>query len=115
MAEVRVVVPPEGVVTTFSCLTVTSPVGNKPLLVSVTRFNSDGSNVTLVPVDFLVKVSVPMVKVTVAPGVTLFTTIERFGKPPFSVTESVAISGACGLTLIVTGTVLVFPSPLCEP
>ncbi|WP_158086603.1 hypothetical protein [Streptococcus mitis] len=50
MAEVRVSVPPAGVVTTFSCLTVTSPVGNKPLLVSVTRFKSDGPNVTLVPV-----------------------------------------------------------------
>ena len=41
---------------------------------------------------------------TVAPGVTLFTTIERFGKPPFSVTESDAISGACGFTFTVTGT-----------
>ncbi|WP_411575262.1 hypothetical protein [Streptococcus mitis] len=50
MAEVRVSVPPEGVATTFSCLTVTFPVGNKPLLASVTRLKSDGSNVTLVPV-----------------------------------------------------------------
>ena len=70
----------------------------------MTRFNSDGSNVTLVPVDCLVKFWPPIVRVTVAPGVTLFTTIERFGKPPFSVTESSAISGACGLTLIVIGT-----------
>ena len=75
VAEVRVSVPPAGVVTIFSCLTVTFPVGNKPLLVSVARFKSDGSNVTLVPVDCLVKVWVPIVKVTVAPGVTLFTTI----------------------------------------
>ncbi len=78
--------PPAGVVTTFSCLTVTSPVGNKPLLVSVIRFKSDGPNVTLVPVDVLVKVSVPMVKVTVAPGITSVTVILRFGRPPCSFT-----------------------------
>ena len=112
MAEVRVSVPPAGVVTTFSCLTVTSPVGNKPLLASVARFKSDGSNVTLVPVDFLVKIWVPIVKVTVAPGVTFVTTIERFGKPPFSVTESVAISGACGFTFTVTGTFCLTLTPV---
>ena len=49
VAEVRVSVLPE-VVTTFSCLTVTFPVGKSPLLASVTRFKSDGSNVRLVPV-----------------------------------------------------------------
>ena len=49
---------------------------------------------------------------TIAPGVTLFTTIERFGKPPFSVTESVAISGACGFTLIVTGTFCLTLTPV---
>ena len=103
---------PVGVVTTFSCLTVTFPVGNKPLLVSVARFNSDDSNVTLVPVDCLVKVWVPIVKVTVAPGVTLFTTIERFGKPPFSFTESAAISGACGFTFTVTGTFCLTLTPV---
>ncbi|MFS9164695.1 MULTISPECIES: hypothetical protein [Streptococcus] len=52
-----------------------SPIGNKPLLVSVTGFKSEDPNVTLVPVDFLVKIWLPIVKVTVAPGVTLFTTI----------------------------------------
>ena len=103
---------PFGSLTTISCLTVTFPVGNKPLLVSVARVNSDGSNVTLVPVDCLGKVWVPIVKVTVAPGVTFVTTIERFGKPPFSVTESVAISGACGFTLIVTGTFCLTLTPV---
>ena len=53
VAEVRVSLPPAGVVTTFSCLTVTFPVGSKPLLASVTRFKSVESKVTLVPVACL--------------------------------------------------------------
>jgi len=50
--------------------------------------------------------------VTVAPGVTLFTTIERFGKPPFSFTESAAISGVCGFTFTVTGTFCLTLTPV---
>ena len=40
---------------------------------------------------------------------TLVTTIERFGKPPVSLVELTEITGACGFTLIVTSTVLLFP------
>ena len=109
----RVSVPPVGVLTSLVCVTVTSPVGSKPLLPA----NSSAPNVTLVAPAGTVFgiVLLPSFKVTVAPGVTSVTVILRFGRPPVFLTWSSAICGVFRLTLIVTGTVLVFPSPLCEP
>ncbi|WP_454382979.1 hypothetical protein [Streptococcus sp. Marseille-Q7156] len=65
------------------CLTVTVPVGSKPLLSA----NSAASNVTLVApagTSFGI-VLLPSVRVTVAPGVTSVTVIP-FGRPPVFVT-----------------------------
>ena len=50
------------------------------------------------------KVCPANVKVTVDPGTTFVTTIDRFGKPPVPLVESIEISGACGLTVYVIGT-----------
>ena len=84
MSEVRVSFPPVGVVTTFSCLTVMSPVGSKPL----PSATSAGVNVKLVALTPAVLVTVlpPIVKVTVAPGTTSVTVIPVFGRPPVFVT-----------------------------
>ena len=72
-----------GFVTTLLCLTVTVPVGSKPLLSA----NSSAPNVTLVApagTSFVI-VLLPSVRVTVAPGVTSVTVIP-FGRPPVFVT-----------------------------
>ena len=70
------------------CLTVTEPVGSKPLLLLYAVASSVGVKVRLVslfPATF-VKVWLPTVNVTVAPGVTSVTVIPLFGRPPVFVT-----------------------------
>ena len=75
---------PSGFVTTLVCVTVTFPVGSRPLLSA----NSSAPNATLVaPADTVFGISLlPILKVTVAPGVTFVTVIPRFGRPPVFVT-----------------------------
>ena len=75
---------PSGFVTTLVCVTVTFPVGSRPLLSA----NSSAPNATLVaPAGTVFGISLlPILKVTVAPGVTFVTVILRFGRPPVFVT-----------------------------
>ena len=109
----RVSVPPVGILTSLVCVTVTFPVGSKPLLSA----NSSAPNVTLVAPAGTVFgiVLLPSFKVTVAPGVTSVTVIPRFGRPPVFVTWSSAICGVFRLTLIVTGTNLSLRLPVAAP
>ena len=73
-----------GLLNTLLCLTVTFPVGSKPLL-SATSAGVKVKLVTLAPA-VLVRVLPPIVKVTVAPGTTSVTVIPLSGKPPVFVT-----------------------------
>ena len=85
------VAPVVGFVTCLVCVTVTSPVGSKPLLSA----NSSGSNLTVVALSPTVfcRVLVPSVKVTVDPGVRFPTVIPFSGRPPVFVPWSTVISG----------------------
>ena len=77
-----------GFVNALLCLTVTFPVGRRPLLPLYAVASSVGVKVRLVslfPATF-VKVWLPTVNVTVAPGVTSVTVIPLFGRPPVFVT-----------------------------
>ncbi|WP_369606861.1 hypothetical protein [Streptococcus sp. SN-1] len=78
------VAPVVGFVTCLVCVTVTFPVGSRPLLSA----NSSAPNATLVaPAGTVFGISLlPILKVTVAPGVTFVTVIPRFGRPPVFVT-----------------------------
>ena len=73
-----------GLVNALLCLTVTFPVGSKPLLSA----NSFAANVTLPVVSAILDGScLPLiVKVTVAPGKASVTVIPLFGRPPVFVT-----------------------------
>ena len=66
------------------CLTVTFPVGRRPLLSA----KSFAANVTLPVLSAVLAGSClpPIVKVTVAPGKAFVTVISRFGRPPVFVT-----------------------------
>ena len=73
-----------GLVNALLCLTVTFPVGRRPLLSA----NSFAANVTLPVVSAILDGScLPLiVKVTVAPGKASVTVIPLFGRPPVFVT-----------------------------
>ena len=77
-----------GFVKVLLCLTVTLPVGRRPLLPSYAFFSFVGSKVTLVSLSSALFSNVypARVKVTSAPGVTLVTVIPLFGRPPVLVT-----------------------------
>ena len=73
-----------GLVNALLCLTVTFPVGRRPLLSA----NSFAANVTLPVLSAILDGScLPLiVKVTVAPGKASVTVIPLFGRPPVFVT-----------------------------
>ena len=73
-----------GLVNSLLCLTVTFPVGSKPLLSA----NSVAVNVTFPLLSAVLDGSClpPIVKVTDAPGRAFVTVIPLFGRPPVFVT-----------------------------
>ncbi len=90
-----------GLSNSLLCLTVTFPVGSKPL----PSATSVEEKVTFPALSAcFVTVLPPIVKVTCAFGRAFVTVIPLFDKPPVFLSWSSAICGGFGLTLIATGT-----------